>query len=188
MTGAGPVGPGGAAHAVMSSAVTRDSDRSKVYLAEDACFVDTLFTEPLGMAGVADLAARLFADAWWVAHVGRRPTIEVTRRDARRSYADTAGQVIRFDLASENCAVLVHEAAHVATAALFTAQPVATHGREFRAVLVDLTTLTGGRVAAARLMASFRDHRLDLVDRHWPEPVPAHERGLYGRWRLDRTV
>jgi hypothetical protein len=166
--------------------VTRDASRARVYAAEEACFVDTLYSEPLGMAGVASLSDRLFTDAWWVANVDRHPGIEPTRREARHSYADAAAQVIRFDLASENCAVLGHEAAHIAAGVLFRRAELAAHGPEFRAVMVDVTRLLCGPVAADRLAASYRDHGLDRVDRHWPEPSPSHDRGIYGRWRLDR--
>lgn len=166
--------------------MSRDSARSRVYAAEEACFTDTLYSEPLGLAGVAGLADRLFTDPWWLANVDRRPGIEPTRREARHSYADAAAQVIRFDLASENCAVLGHEAAHIAAAVLFRGVGLAAHGPEFRAVMVDVTRLLCGPVAADRLAAAYRDHGLGRVDRHWPEPTPGHDRGVYGRWRLER--
>jgi hypothetical protein len=166
----------------------RDDARSRVYAAEDACFAETLFTEALGMAGVSSLADHLFTDPWWAANVDRYPAIEPTRREARHSYADSARLVIRLDLTAKNCAVLGHEAAHIAAAVLFGDRPLAPHGPGFRAVMADVTRLLCGPVAAGRLVRSYRDHGLDLPARTWPEPTTAHARGLYGRWRLERTM
>jgi len=166
----------------------RDDARSRVYAAEDACFAETLYSETLGMAGVASLADRLFTDRWWVANVDRYPTIEPTRVESRHSYADSEGLVIRLDLTAENCAVLGHEAAHIAAAVLFPDRPLAPHGPEFRAVMADVTRLLCGPAAADRLVRSYRDHGLDLTARTWPEPTPGPARGLYGLWRLRRTM
>jgi hypothetical protein len=166
----------------------RDEARSRVYAAEDACFAETLYSEALGMAGVSSLADHLCTDPWWVATVDRYPTIEPTRRESRHSYADSARLVIRLDLTAENCAVLGHEAAHIAAAVLFPDHPLAPHGPEFRAVMADVTRLLCGPVAADRLVRSYADHGLDVAARTWPEPTTTHERGIYGRWRLERTI
>jgi hypothetical protein len=166
----------------------RDDARSRVYAAEDACFAETLVSEALGMAGVSSLADHLFTDPWWVTTVDRSPTIEPTRREARHSYADSARLVIRLDLTAENCAVLAHEAAHIAAAVLFPDRPLAPHGPEFRSVMADVTRLLCGPVAADRLVRSYADHGLDVPVRAWPEPATPHPRGLYGRWRLERTM
>lgn len=165
----------------------RDDARSRVYAAEDACFAETLYCEALGMAGVSSLADHLFTDRWWVANVARYPTVEPTRRESRHSYADADRLVIRLDLTAENCAVLAHESAHIAAAALFRDGPLAPHGPEFRAVMADVTRLLCGPAAADRLVRSYRDHGLDTPARTWPEPTTGHDRGIYGRWRLERT-
>src|SRR5690606_13887642 len=68
--------------------VLRDVGRSKVYLAEDFVFDETLYAETLGMAGVASLADHLFIDDWWVNNISRYPEIVSTRREANRSHAD----------------------------------------------------------------------------------------------------
>ena len=82
--------------------------------------------------------------------------------------------------------MLAHEAAHIATGVLFGG-PISHPGPEFRAVMADVTRCVRP-VAAGRLVAAYRDHGLGLVERHWPEPTPQHDRGIYGRWRLDRTI
>jgi hypothetical protein len=166
----------------------RDDARSRVYAAEDACFAETLYSEALGLPGVSGLADHLFTDGWWVANVDRYPTIEPTRRESRHSYADSARLVIRLDLTAENCAVLGHESAHIATGVLFRGRPLAPHGPEFRVVMADVTRLLCGPVAADRLFRSYRDHGLGVPARTWPEPPTGHERGIYGRWRLERTM
>ena len=166
----------------------RDDARSRVYAAEDGCFAETLFSEALGMAGVSSLADHLFTDRWWVANVDRYPTIEPTRREARHSYADSDRLVIRLDLTAENCAVLGHEAAHIAAAVLFPGRSLAPHGPEFRAVMADVSRLLCGPVAADRLVRSYHDHGLDVPARTWPEPTRGPARGIYGLWRLRRTT
>lgn len=166
----------------------RDLGRSKVYLAEDAVFDETLYAETLGMSGVASLADHLFADEWWVKNIDRYPEVVSTRRDARRSYASITHQKIAVSLGCETAAVLGHEAAHIATAALHGDCAMASHGVEFRATMVDVVTLLCGPITAERLVQSYGGHGLEIGNRHRYPPPVRHERGIYALWRLERQA
>lgn len=166
----------------------RDVGRSKVYLAEDAVFDETLYSETLGMSGVASLADHLFSDEWWVSNIDRYPEIVPTRREANRSHADIDRQRIALGLGGETAATLGHEAAHIAQAVLYAGKDIAGHGMEFRAAMVDVTALLCGPIVAERLVRSYRAHGLEIGTRHRDPPPVRHERGVYALWRLARQT
>lgn len=166
----------------------RDVGRSKVYLAEDAVFDETLYAETLGMSGVSSLADHLFIDEWWVKNIDRYPQIVSTRREANRSHADIDRQRIALSLGCETAAVLGHEAAHIAQSVLHAGKPMASHGIEFRATMVDVTALLCGPIVAERLIGSYRGHGLEIGRRHSDRPPVRHERGIYALWRLARQT
>lgn len=163
----------------------RDSNRSKVYAAENLVFMETLYCEPLGMTGVASLSDHLFVDEWWVRHINKFPEAVPTRRESHHSFADTTRQQLRFAVGHENAATLAHEAAHIATRVLHSGD-IASHGVEFRATMLDVTSLLCGPVMAARLNNSYLSHGLKVGIRHRPAPPVVHERGIYALWRLGR--
>ncbi len=166
----------------------RDVGRSRVYLAEDSVFDETLYAETLGMSGVASLADHLFSDEWWVSNIDRYPEIVPTRREANRSHADDDRQRIALSLGHETAAVLGHEAAHIALSVLFPGDDIASHGIEFRATMVDVTSLLCGPITAERLVRSYRAHGLEIATRHSGRPPVRHERGIYALWRLARQT
>jgi hypothetical protein len=149
-------------------------------------FEETLYAETLGMSGVASLADHLFVDEWWVTNIDRYPEIVATRREANRSHADIDRQRIALSLGCETAATLGHEAAHVAQSVLCAGQDVAIHGIEFRAAMVDVTSLLCGPIVAERLVRSYRGHGLEIGARQVDPPPVRHERGIYALWRLDR--
>lgn len=166
----------------------RDVGRSKVYLAEDAVFDETLYAETLGMSGIASLADHLFNDEWWVHNIDRYPEIISTRREAHRSHANIDRQHIALSLGGETAAVLGHEAAHIAQSVLHAGKDTASHGIEFRATMVDVTALLCGPIVAERLVRSYRAHGLEIGARHRDPPPVRHERGIYALWRLRRQT
>ncbi len=164
--------------------MTRDSDRSRVYAAEDLVFDETLFTEPLGATGIVEMARLIAADPWWLAE-GIEFRVTPARRESHHSSARvTAGVArIRLSLRQEDAATLAHELAHL----------VATHrggrtghGPLFRAAELDVVAVVCGTAASARLARAFADDGLAIAPRLWQAPADRGERGLYGRWRLDR--
>lgn len=166
----------------------RDTGRQKVYDAENLVFDETLYDEPLGMAGVASLADNLFIDEWWVSNINRYPEIVATRREANRSHANVGLQRIAFSLGHDSAAVLCHEAAHIAQFVLHPNGAIAAHGIEFRATMLDVATLLCGPVIAKRLESAYLGAGLEVGRRHEVEPPVRHERGIYALWRLNRQT
>ena len=165
-----------------------DGGQSKVYLAEDSVFDETLYSETLGMSGVASLADHLFVDEWWVNNINRYPEIVSTRREANRSHANIDRQHIALSLGCETAAILGHEAAHIAQSVLYAGKNIASHGIEFRATMVDVAVLLCGPIIAERLVRSYRGHGLEIGARHSDPPPVRHERGVYALWRLGRQT
>lgn len=162
--------------------MSRDRDRRRVYGVENLIFDETLFTEPLGAAGVVDLAGLVNQDPWWVRN-GVAFTVSPARRESQHSSAFLAGEVarIRLSVHQEDAATLAHELAHLLAG---RHDPNAGHGPLFRAAELDTVTLVCGTTAAARLGRAFDDADLTVAARRWQDPTGAFDRGIYGRWRL----
>lgn len=164
----------------------RDHSKSKVYAAETAVFDHTLYREQIGMAGVSDLADRLFNDQWWVTNIRLVPELVATRREADHSWAAVGGPLatISMSLDCEDAATFAHEAAHVAT--YVVCGHVEGHGPEFRSALIEVVRLVCGPPASDRLAAAFSDYHLAVAADVVPAAPVRHERGIYGMWRIDR--
>lgn len=175
--------------------MTRDGDRARVYDAEAMVFDETLFSEPLGPAGILDLTDRFLADPWWQRN-GVPFTVAPTRRESAHSWARSESRTdsnvataqirrsqIRLSLQGEDAATLAHEAAHL-LGDRHAAHPA--HGALFRRAEVDVVAVVCGSIAAGRLDQAFADANLDLADRDWTEPTGVTDRGIYGRWRTER--
>lgn len=163
----------------------RDTKRSAVYAVEHAVFAETLFSEPLGAAGVLDLSGLVSATAWWGRN-GVPFTVGPTRREAQHSWAGhAAGRParIKFSVHQEDAATLAHELAHLLAARHGSAT---AHGPIFVAAEIDTVTLICGTIAAGRLARGFSEAGLSGAVRPWEPPAPLSDRGLYGRWRAAR--
>lgn len=165
--------------------MSRDPDRRRVYAAENLVFDQTLHTEPLGPAGVMDLAELVAAEPWWAAHGVRFELIPARRESGHSSATHRAAGVsrIRLSIHQEDAATLAHELAH-----LLSAHHGARvgHGARFRTAELDVVAMLCGTVASARLAEAFAQHGLGLAPRGWPAPDRLTERGLYGQWRVAR--
>ncbi len=167
--------------------MTRDASRAAVYSAEHLVFAETLFSEPIGPAGVLDLA-RLVAGCDWWRRNGVPFTVVPTRRESQHSSANTkpAGRgsaQIRLSVHQEDAATLAHELAHL-LASRHGAD--AAHGPRFVAAELDVVAVVCGTIVADRLGGAFADAGLVAAERAWPAPEVHGERGLYGRWRAAR--
>lgn len=169
--------------------MTRDASRSAVYAVEHAVFAETLFSEPLGPAGVLDLAELLAGTGWWQRN-GVSFTVVPTRRESQHSSANTRptggrSAQIRLSVHQEDAATLAHEIAHLLAALHGTTTP---HGPVFIAAELDVASLVCGTIAAARLTRAFTEARLTAADRTWERPDQVEDRGLFGRWRTSRFI
>lgn len=174
--------------------MTRDTDRRAVYAAEDLVFGETLFSEPVGPAGILELAAVLATDAWWLRN-GVPFEVVPTRRESLHSSAhlrqgsprSVSGRVaqVRLSMHQEDAATLAHEVAHLLAA---VHGEDTSHGPTFRAADVDVVAVLCGTIAAGRLARAFADAGLEIAARAWPEPDLLTDRGIYGRWRLTRQT
>lgn len=169
--------------------MTRDAKRSAVYAVEHAVFAETLFSEPLGAAGVLDLVDLLAHTDWWQRN-GTVFTVRPARRESQHSSAGitaTGGRVaqIRLSIHQEDAATLAHELAHLLAARHGAST---AHGPVFVAAEIDVVTVLCGTIAAGRLAERFAEAGLLGADRSWEPPAPLLQRGLFGRWRLTHFV
>ncbi len=165
--------------------MSRDATRSAVYAAEHLVFAETLFAEPIGPAGVLDLATALQATAWWQRH-GVPFEVVPTRRESGHSAAvisgaGARGAQLRLSVHQEDVATLAHEAAHLLAA---TAGASPAHGPLFVAAELDVVAVLCGTVAGDRLRRAFTEAGLPIAGRSWEVPEDLDARGLYGRWRI----
>lgn len=167
--------------------MTRDHQRQAVYRAENQVMVDTLHRDLVGLGALTELATALFTDPWWRTWVRTVPDVGLTRSDSYRSYARYEDNTIRLSPGGQSASVLAHEAAHVATWALFDDE-VAAHGPEFRTTHVDVAALMCGQQTADRLAGAYLDAGLKLVERRWERPEPPGRHGHHGRWRDRRST
>jgi len=169
--------------------VSRDASRSALYAVEHLVFAETLFSEPIGPAGVLDLAGLVGGSDWWRAN-GVPFEVVPTRREAQHSSAqaessgDTRGQ-IRLSVHQEDAATLAHELAHL-LAAHHGIGPA--HGPLFVAAEIDVVAVVCGTIVADRLAHALADAGLPAASRAWEAPERPGDRGLYGRWRSARFL
>lgn len=166
----------------------RDSDRARVYRAEQDAFEHTLYDQDLGPARLVGLARALFAHPWWQACAPRAPALVPARADSCASVAVVAldGEEIRVAPGQETAHVLAHEAAHLLVWTYIAA--AAGHGREFRSAHLDVARVVNGSMAADMLAQAYSCEALALAPRSWPEPPDEGPRGLLGRLHLKSSL
>ncbi|HET8930432.1 MAG TPA: hypothetical protein VFN21_07235 [Acidimicrobiales bacterium] len=169
--------------------MTRDAMRSAVYAVEHSVFAETLFSDPVGAAGMLDLAG-LVADSGWWQRNGTTFEIAPTRREAQHSSAtaEPAGggpAQIRISVHQEDAATLAHELAHLLAGSHGATPP---HGPTFIAAELDVVSLVCGTIAARRMSRAFSEAGIAASARTWEPPDPLEDRGLFGCWRLARLV
>ena len=162
----------------------RDTDRQRVYDAEDAAFSDTSYAERLGERGCRWLLDRVAATAWWAAAVGPAPALRPARIDATRSTTvhDGGRTELRIAPGMDQAHVLSHELAHL------VAGTDAGHGPRFRAAHVDVATLLLGRHGADRLGDRYRRGGLRCAARAWPAPPDHGAGGLLAVWEARQAL
>lgn len=172
----------------------RDTDKSRVYAAEQSVLTETIVSDRLGFDGVQHLGNRLWASDWWMDIVRSVPLITAARADAQSSWAITQTghrDEIRLSPAGDTCRTLCHEAAHLAhshAAARDRSCEGAAHGSWFRSMHVDVLALMCGQEISDRLRGSYLAAGLDVPERVWTAPVVRPGRGLYGRWLYDQSM
>lgn len=162
----------------------RDSDRQRVYDAEDAAFLDTTYADRLGERGCRWLVERLVATPWWAAADGARPTVRAARSDSARSTTVVLeGRAeLRIGPGMDQAHVLSHELAHL------LATPDAGHGPSYRTAHVDVATVLLGRHGAARLDERYRRWALAAGSRRWPPPSDHGDGGLLAVWQARQAL
>ncbi|MHB1785912.1 MAG: hypothetical protein ACYCS7_07145 [Acidimicrobiales bacterium] len=166
----------------------RDSDRARVYRAEEHAFEHTLYDQDLGPPGLVALARSLFTHPWWQSCVPTSPALVPARADSCASMAVMAldREEIRVAPGQENARVLAHEAAHLLAWTYFAAAP--GHGREFRTAHLDVAWVLNGSMAADMLAQAYAREGLALVPRSWPAPPEEGIHGLLGRLWLKASL
>lgn len=168
--------------------MVRDSDRARVYRAEEEAFEHTLYTEPLGPGLLLQLARALFAHPWWNNVCGIAPSVVPTRADSRSSLAvnEADTPTIRVAPGHDHAHMLAHEAAHILA---WRYHPdSAGHGREFRRSHLDVARMVNGSAAEADLIRAYAKGNLPVATRSWVGPTDEGERGLFGRVRLEHLL
>jgi hypothetical protein len=162
----------------------RDTDRQRVYDAEDAAFVDTSYADQVGERGCRWLVERLAATPWWASAGGAVPVLRAARIDSTRSTTVVAeGRIeLRIGPGMDQPHVLSHELAHL------LADPGAGHGPLFRAAHVDVASVLLGGHGADRLAARYGRAGLPLAVRRWPAPPEPGDGGLLAVWEARRAL
>jgi len=163
---------------------TRDSERQRVYDAEDAAFVETSYAERQGERGCRWLVGHVVATPWWAAAVGVQPVLKAARADSARSTTVlAAGRAeVRVGPGMDQAHVLSHELAHL------VASPSAGHGPRFRAAHLDVATILLGAHGAVRLADSYARAGLVVMGRQWPLPAHHGPGGLLALWESRRAL
>lgn len=153
----------------------RDTDRQRVYDAEEAAWGGTTMTDPLTWAEIEVLAAAVSADPWWVVLGVPAPVVERARADSTNSSAD--GRRIRLSTAGFDAATVSHELAHHLAAHLpwVVDDPETPHGPRFRAAALRTAMVVGGSLAVDQLATAWHQQRLTVAE--WPGAEPAGRNG-----------
>lgn len=162
----------------------RDTDRQRVYDAEDAAFLDTAYAERLGERGCRWLVERFVATPWWAATGGPVPRLRAARADSARSTTvlRADGAELRIGPGMDQAHVLSHELAHL------LATPDAGHGPQYRAAHLDVAAVLLGRHGADRLAERLTRWALDVPARQWPPPPDHGDGGLLAIWQARQAL
>jgi hypothetical protein len=170
--------------------MTRDNDRRRVYIAEEACLAGTAFAEAPGQTALTVALRDVFRSPWWVATVGAT---------ARVTFADNSGSGFyrhgerRIHLGrTTRWLVAAHELAHMAAEHdRLRAVEAAAHDEGFCGWEVVIFRVLFGAAASDLLASGFRalgvSHTLPPATRPLPEPalwqryVPGNRRGGWQR-------
>lgn len=150
------------------TAVARDSDRSKVYEAEQHAFYGALSEERLSFNVVLAVAGRVLNTAWWQNHSGTPDvTVRRARADAASSSFRPMDATIRVADGQMTLATIAHELAHAF-------RPHTGHTAEFRAAYIQLIRLICGDEPAGYLREEFAARNLPVAAGSVPDaPTPA---------------
>lgn len=185
--------------------MTSDPDRQSVYYAEALTFEETLFTDPLHTTEFMELANLLFHSPWWSSNSIPTPVIEAIlghRNEPRASYAEVYHPHSAYDeglsyirIAPDQIDVhtLAHEAAHVAQYHIFPIRlnpHIQSHGKEFRATYLMITSILLGYNACVSLADNFSRF---IPDHSWLPYAGDLEDlaggpGIYKQWCLARSL
>lgn len=156
----------------------RDSQRSKLYRAEERAFPKMKTGPHAGLESVADVErflARMVKKAWFVRRFGaygrgfksfRLPRIGDGR--GRRAACGSAN-VLKLPPWSRTRVVVLHEFAHCLNQRINGGR-VAGHGWQFAAIYVELVRFEMGKEAADKLKAEFKAGRV-----RWKRPRKKRE-------------
>lgn len=161
-----------------------DSDRQRVYDAEDAAFLDTSYADRLGERGCRWLLGRLVATPWWSGLGLPAPALRAARIDSTRSTA-VLGQdrsELRIGAGMDQAHVLSHELAHL------LATPHAGHGSVFRVAHLDVAAVLLGRDGSDRLADRYGRSQLPSAVRRWAAPGDHGEGGLFAVWAARQAL
>lgn len=139
----------------------RDSQKSRLYAAENEAFPDHAHTDPT-LREVAQLQAwvdALLKKAWFIRRWGHR-WINVTHNGGKRGSRAVGKHTIRMSTYHRNRYVTLHEVAHC-----LTYSHHASHGPEYARTLLELVRYTFGPEDAKRLREKFREHRVRVAPR-----------------------
>ena len=170
--------------------MTRDNDRSRVYIAEEACLAGTAFAEAPGQTALTAAIRDAFASPWWVATVGAT---------ARVTFADNSGTGFyrhgdhRIHLGrTARWLVAAHELAHMAAEHdRLRAVDAADHDGGFCGWEVVMFRALFGAAASDLLASGFRALGVSLTlppamtplpePALWQRYVPGNRRGGWQR-------
>ena len=162
----------------------RDTDRQRVYDAEDAAFLETSYAGRLGEHGSRWLLERLVATPWWVEAVGAVPALRAARSDSTRSTTvlRDGRTELRIGPGMDQPHVLSHELAHL------LATPEAGHGPRFRTAHLDVATVLLGLHGGDRLADGYARAGLACSPRRWAAPPSSGDGGLLAVWEARRAL
>ncbi|MFZ4516301.1 MAG: hypothetical protein ACOYN3_08320 [Acidimicrobiia bacterium] len=159
------------AHLLNASGRKRDSQRSRLYRAETP-LPGRRFTTLDECAHYRDTVV---GSLWWAAAFAD-PELDLAHaprlrpgQGARSAFfrlEDNGEPTITLPRRYRTAGVILHELAHWA---LWRRVDIALHGPEFARVLLDLTAAFGGDERAARLRASYGEHRVKVAA-EFPHP------------------
>lgn len=135
----------------------RDSQRAKLYRAEDAVFQKSKPAEYTDLRDVQAYADKVLKSKWVRRTFPHAPYLVrvVDGRGRRRAAAFRGSNRIAMPRWSRSRWTVLHELAHI-----FTPGHFAAHGREYAATYLLLVRHFLGTAAHAELRASFKEHRV----------------------------